>query len=108
LKVLLDECTPRVVKTRLPGHDVATVQELGWAGVKNGRLLDLAEENSFECLVTTDQRLRFQQDLSRRKLGVIVLLSNQVSVVLKLVPAIEKALSGIVAGKVVEIPLPAE
>ena len=43
MKVLLDECTPRVVKKRLPTQNISTVQEMGWAGIKNGELLNRAE-----------------------------------------------------------------
>ena len=58
MKVLLDECTPRIVKKRLPEHDISTVQEMGWAGVKNGELLTLAE-SQFEVFITTDKNLRY-------------------------------------------------
>jgi hypothetical protein len=107
LKVLLDECTPRVLKTQLRSHDVYTVQDRGWAGVKNGALLDLAERAGFEVLVTSDQRLCYEQDLSKRSLGVLVLPSNQVPVVLRLVPDIDKALAKLADGVVIELPLPA-
>jgi predicted nuclease of predicted toxin-antitoxin system len=59
MKVLLDECTPRVVKRRLPMHDISTAQEMGWAGIKNGELLKLAE-TQFEVFITTDKNLRYQ------------------------------------------------
>lgn len=98
MRILLDECTPRVIKTRLRSHEIRTVQDAGWAGVKNGELLDLAETEEFEVLVTTDQNLRPQQDLSRRKLGVIVLPSNQVPVVVKLLPEIERLLPTLTLG----------
>ncbi len=42
MNILLDECTPRILKKRLPGRDISTVQEMGWAGVKNGELLAAA------------------------------------------------------------------
>lgn len=106
MKILLDECTPRIVKTRLRSHEIHTVQDCGWAGIKNGELLDLAERERFEVLVTSDQRLRHQQDLSKRKLGILVLPSNQVPVVLKLLPDIETALAKVTRGAVVELSLP--
>ena len=105
MKVLLDECTPRVVKNRLPAHKISTVQEMGWAGIKNGELLTLAEQQ-FEVFVTTDKNLRYQQNLSRRKLAFILLPSNQVPVVESLIPALEAALGTIKAGNFVEIPPP--
>ena len=105
MKVLLDECTPRVVKKRLPMHDISTVQEMGWAGIKNGELLTLAEAQ-FEVIITTDKNLRYQQNLAGRALAVLVLPSNQVPVVERVLPAIESALQTIKAGDYIEIPLP--
>ena len=105
MKVLLDECTPRVVKKRLPTHDISTVQEMGWAGIKNGELLTLAEAQ-FEVFITTDKNLRYQQNLAGRALAVLVLPSNQVPVVERVLPAIESALQTIKAGDYIEIPLP--
>ena len=105
MKVLLDECTPRVVKKRLPMHDISTVQEMGWAGIKNGELLKLAEAQ-FEVFITTDKNLRYQQNLTGRACAVLVLPSNQVPVVERVMPDIEVALQTIRAGDYVEIPLP--
>lgn len=105
MKVLLDECTPRIVKKRLVAHDVSTVQEMGWAGVKNGNLLALAEPK-FGVFITTDKSLRYQQTLGQLKLAFVLLPSNQVPLVEKLIPALEVALENIKAGDFVEIPLP--
>ena len=105
MKVLLDECTPRIVKKRLPDYDISTVQEMGWAGIKNGELLTLAESR-FEVFITTDKNLRHQQNLSHRKLTFILLPSNQVPAVEALIPALEAVLATIMAGDFVEIPLP--
>ena len=59
MNILLEECTPRIVKKRLPHFAIHTVQELGWAGIKNGALLKLAEAQ-FEVFITTDKNLRHQ------------------------------------------------
>ena len=105
MKVLLDECTPRVVKKRLPMHDISTVQEMGWAGIKNGALLKLTEAQ-FEVFITTDKNLRYQQNLTGRAFTVLVLPSNQVPVVERALPAVEAALQIIRAGDYIEIPFP--
>ena len=60
MKILLDECTPAIVKKRLPHRDIHTVQEMGWSGVKNGELLKAAE-GLFDVFITTDKNLRHQQ-----------------------------------------------
>lgn len=105
MNVLLDECTPRIVKKRLAGHTIRTTQEMGWGGYKNGDLLASAEAH-FEVFITTDKNLRYQQNIKGRKLTVLVLPSNQVPVVEALIPAIESALMTIRAGDFIEIPLP--
>ena len=104
MKILIDECTPHIVKKKLPDYDISTVQKMGWSGVKNGELIKLAEAN-FEILVTCDQNLRYQQNLRDRNLAIIVLPSNSVPVVEKLLPRLAEALSVVKIGDFVEIPL---
>jgi hypothetical protein len=104
VKILLDESVPRLLKLRLPHMDISTVQELGWAGVRNGELLRRAEEQ-FDIFVTADQNLRYQQNLSGRTIAILVLPSNQVPLVAQLVPAIEALLTTIQPGAVVDVPL---
>ena len=104
LKILLDECAPRLVKTRLPAFGIRTVQEMGWAGIKNGELLALAEAQ-FAIFVTADKRPRYQQNLAGRRLAVIVLPSNQYPF-RRVAAVIEQALQSAQPGAVIEIPLP--
>jgi hypothetical protein len=103
MKILLDECTPRILKRRLPSRDIRSVQEMGWAGLKNGDLL-AAAEGQFDVFITTDKNLRFQQKLKKFSFAVLLLPSNKVPVVVGLLPAIEAALTTITAGDFVEIP----
>ncbi len=63
MRVLLDECVPRALRRELPGHQVKTVAEAGWAGVKNGELLQLAARE-FDLLVTVDSNLQHQQNFN--------------------------------------------
>lgn len=105
MNILLDECTPRVVQKRLPGLNISTVQEVGWGGLKNGDLL-AAADGKFDVFVTTDKNLRHQQNLTKFRLAVILLPSNQVPVVEAVMPEIEASLKTIRAGDFVEIPLP--
>jgi hypothetical protein len=105
VKILLDECTPRLVKKRLTEHDVRTVQEMGWAGFKNGALLSRLD-GRFDVFVTTDKNLRHQQNLTGRGFTVLLLPSNQVPIVAALIPEIEAALQSAQAGGFIEIPYP--
>jgi len=107
LTILRDESVPRLIKTRLPDFSIRTVQEMGWTGFKNGPLLKLAEEQ-FDVFVTADKKLRLQQNLSGRRLAVLVLPSNQVPVLISMLPVIEQSLKTIQPGTFVEVPLPAK
>ena len=88
----------------MPQLDISTVQEMGWAGLRNGELLRRAEEH-LDVLVTADQNIRYQQNLSGRKLAILVLPSNQVPLVAQLVPVVEALLTTIQPGTVVDVPL---
>jgi predicted nuclease of predicted toxin-antitoxin system len=103
MKILLDECTPSVVKKRLPHRDIRTVQEMGWNGVKNGELL-AAAEGQFDIFITTDKNLRYQQNLTRCGFAVVLLPSNQVPVVEALISTIEAKIDSLQAGDFLEIP----
>ena len=66
MRILLDECLPRRLKRDLPGHEVRTVPELGWASKQNGDLLALAE-GKFDVFLTVDRNLSLQQDVGKFK-----------------------------------------
>ena len=91
--MLLDECVDRRLATDIQGHDVKTVPDAGWAGLKNGDLLSRAQ-HEFDALVTTDRNLPFQQDLSRFAIAVIVLRaqSNRITDLRRLIPQLLAAL----------------
>lgn len=73
MRVLFDQGTPAPLRNHSPDHEVSTAYELGWSNLKNGELLQMAETSGFEALVTTDQNLRYQQDLASRKIAIVVL-----------------------------------
>ena len=91
MKILLDECTPHVLKKLLTGFEIKTVQDQGWSGVTNGALLRLAERQ-FDVFLTSDQNLKYQQNLAGRQLAIIQLPTNQVPLVIKLAPIVQTAL----------------
>ncbi len=103
--MLLDECVPRPLRRELPGHDVTTVQELGWSGTKNGALLLRTSEASFDVLVTTDQNLEHQQNLDPAGVPLIVLVatSNKLRALLPLVPGLQEALASIRPGQIIHV-----
>jgi len=80
VKLLLDECLDWRLRRDLPGHEVKTVQEMGWDGVKNGRLLELAQRE-FQVFITGDRNVSFQQKLSNFSIAVVVLKAGSIRLV---------------------------
>jgi predicted nuclease of predicted toxin-antitoxin system len=75
VRILLDECVDQRFRRDLVGHDVATVQEAGWAGKKNGELLALAA-TTYDVFITVDRNLYFQQNFSAFSIAVLVLAAR--------------------------------
>ncbi len=100
MKILLDECVPRGLKRHLPGHEIQTVPEAGWGGIKNGKLLTLAQE-AFEVFLTVDQNIPFQQNLPHFRIAVLVVpaASNDINDILPFVSAILAALTSAKPGQ---------
>jgi hypothetical protein len=76
VKVFFDECVPRPLRKLLSGHEIKTAQEMGWGRLKNGALIAEAEQGGFEVFVTSDQNLKYQQNLKRNHIGMLVLSTN--------------------------------
>ena len=97
MRLLLDECLPHRLRLHLPGHDAFTVVYQGWAGVKNGDLLDLAAAGGFDAFITTDRNLTYQQNLGALPVAVVVLESSGIRLedLLPLVPKLLNALNSL-------------
>ena len=104
MRVLLDECLPRRLRRELPGHEVVTVAEAGWAGVSNGTLLRRAA-GAFDAFITVDRNSSFQVDLSELRLAVVVLVavSNRFEVLKPLMPEVVRLLPLLSRGRVVRV-----
>lgn len=72
MRIVFDHSTPATLRKHLTEHTVSTAYELGWARLQNGDLLAEAEK-TFDLIITTDQNIRYQQNLSGRKLAILVL-----------------------------------
>jgi len=72
MRILFDQGTPVPLRHLLTTHDVSTAFEMGWANLENGDLLQAAE-GQFDLLITTDKNLRYQQNLSGRRLAILIL-----------------------------------
>ena len=104
MRILLDKCVPRGLRRLLPGHEIKTVPEMGWSGIKNGRLLTLAQE-AFDVFLTVDQNLSCQQNLARFRVAVMVVpaRSNDINDLRPFVPAILAALPSVTPGQAITV-----
>jgi hypothetical protein len=73
VRILFDQGTPVPLRRHLTPHEVETAYERGWSTLKNGDLLNRAEGEGFDVLVTTDSNLRYQQNLTDRRISIVVL-----------------------------------
>jgi hypothetical protein len=103
--VLYDNGTPRGVAGPLRGHKVATPDPLG-ATFFDGELLDDAEAAGFEVLLTTDKNLRYQQNLSIRKIAVVVLGKGRWRLIKPMLPQVAAAVNAATPGSYTEVEIP--
>ena len=76
MRILFDQGTPVPLRRYLADHLVETAFERGWSNLQNGALLEASEQEGDQLLISTDQNLKYQQNLSGRQLAIIVLLST--------------------------------
>ena len=97
MRVLLDECVPKRLGKLIAGHDVRTVPQMGWSGIRNGQLLGLSEGAAFDVLVTVDGNIEHQQNPATLPVAVMVLhaMSNDIDDLAPLAPAILAALASL-------------
>ena len=90
MRILLDEDVPRPIKRHLEGHEVSTIPEVGWAGIKNGVLLGLAAAAGFEVFLTCDRNVQHQQSVPALGLALVVLAvrDSKLDTIRPLVPEI--------------------
>jgi hypothetical protein len=106
LKVLFDNNIPLPLRRFLPGHQVSAAYELGWHRLRNGDLLAVAETSGFEVMVTADQTLRYEQELTGRTIAIIALGSNFWPVVKEGTAEIAAALNAVTPGTYIFIEFP--
>ena len=106
MRLLFDECVSRLLKAgfAVHGHQCLTVPEVGFAGKKNGELLSLAEEK-FDVFITIDKSIRYQQNLTGRRIAVLIIRakSSEIDDLLPQLPACLVALQSIKPGQVVQV-----
>lgn len=105
MRILIDECVDQRLRLEFVGHNCQTAGYAGFAGLKNGVLLSGAEAAGFEVLITTDQEIPFQQNLSGRKIAILVLCArtNRLAALRPLMPEVLRALEKVQPGQVMQI-----
>lgn len=98
MKILLDECVPWPIYMLLVGHDCEPVQRRGWGGIKNGALLRLAE-GEFDVFVTSDQSIRYQQNLTGFRIAVIQLSTNKLKRIVAAAASLQDAVKTLQPGE---------
>ena len=102
MKIIIDECVPSIVIRGLPERNIVSVQQMGWAGIKNGELLKLVSEK-YDVFISSDKNLRYQQNLASIDLAIVILPSNQVPVVKLILPELDNALETIIGKSIIEL-----
>lgn len=105
MRILIDECIDERFRHSLRGHDCQTARYAGLAGLKNGDILAAAQAGKFDVFLTVDQGIEYQQNLTARKIAVIILSarSNRLKDLLSLAPACLARIESIQPGEVVRI-----
>jgi len=103
MKILFDQGTPAPLRRFLTNHEIDTVFEKGWGHLTNGDVLAVAVRNGYEVLISTDQNLRYQQDLRRIRLGIVVLMTTSWPRISRNTSAVAKAINEVRASEIVEV-----
>ena len=103
MRILFDQGTPVPLRSALAAHHVETAYERGWATLQNGDLLTAAEQNGFDLLMTTDQSLKYQQNLPTRRIAIVVLRSANWRLIQTKLDAIRDACQAIGNGGYIEV-----
>ena len=106
MKIIFDQGVPVPLRGHLGSHEVETAHERGWSLLKNGELIAASEAEGFDAFVTTDQNLKYQQNLKDRRIAILVLLSTSWPKIQKSISDVVAAIEGLKAGDYAEVPIP--
>jgi len=104
--ILFDHGTPAPLLSFLIGHTITKTKDLGWDRLSNGALLKAAEESRYEILITTDKNIRYQQNLTGRRIALVVLANPRWPVVRRYVQRVVTAVNAASPGTYTEVDIP--
>ena len=106
MRLLLDQNVPRQLAPFLTGHEVSRAAQMGWSEISNGELLAAADAAGFEVLITADQNIRYQQNMTTRVIALVVLSTNNLTVLQEHIGLVTVALDQAKPGSYQEVALP--
>ena len=105
MRILLDECVPWPMHRLLSNHSCTSVQAQGWSGIRNGDLLELAEAE-FDLFITSDQNIRYQQNLVGRRIAILEFSTNDLRRLQAARSLIEAAIGEMQSSEVKQLSIP--
>lgn len=106
MKILFDNGTPKPIARSLIGHEVAHARQIGWHELGNGELIQQAEAAGYEVLLSTDKNIRYQQNLTGRKIALVILGNPQWPLVRLYLDRIADAVNACTPGSYAEVEIP--
>ena len=106
MRILFDNGTPRGLASALTGHTVEEARSHGWDTFRNGELLDTAEAAGFELFLTTDRNIRQQQNLTGRKIAIVVLGKGRWRLIRTRLEGIAAAVNAVTPRSFAEVEIP--
>ena len=105
MRIFLDECVPQQIAKLLNDHECRTAKDCGWVGIQNGKLLTLAQ-TEFDCFLTSDQNIRYQQNLKEFDIAVLELSTNNLRRIERAITTIELAILNLQNGELRKLTIP--
>ena len=106
MRILFDHSTPAPLRRHIHGHEVSEAFELGWSRLANGDLLNAAEQAGFEMLITADKNMRYQQNLTIRKIALVIMGNAQWPILRLHLSRVLEAVDAATPGSYMEVEIP--
>jgi hypothetical protein len=106
MKILFDNGTPKPIALSLTDHEVTYARQIGWHELENGDLIRRAEQAGYDVLLSTDKNIRYQQNLSNRRIALVILGNSQWPLVQLHLDKVAAAVNACKPGSYVEVEIP--
>jgi predicted nuclease of predicted toxin-antitoxin system len=106
MKILFDNCTPNPIARSLSGHEVTFARHIGWHELKNGELIQRAEDAGFELILSTDRNIKYQQNIAGGKIAILVLGQQNWNLLRPHIQFVVDAVNAAIPGGYAEVDIP--